>query len=94
MTCAVLRQDPLDKRAIVVNFEDWLGSAEIDSAAWEVPSDLTAESSSETNTTATNYFSGGTEGQEYIIACTITTNEAVPRKKTQRIKLKIRNSCS
>jgi hypothetical protein len=82
-------QDPLDKRMIVVDYSGWLGAATIASAAWVVPTELTASDDSFTTTTVTNYFAGGTLDTEYEVAVTITTGETVTRDKTQRFIIKI-----
>jgi len=83
-------QDPLDVRRITINFSAWLGSGPvITTAAWVVETGLVDANETFTTTTATNYFSGGTENVEYEVAVTITTDDAVPRKKTQRFLIKI-----
>ena len=80
--CPVFDMDPLDKRIINIDFGTWLGaSPTILSAAWVVPAGLTAADQSETSTVATNYFTSTNGDQdEYEVACTITTNEAVVLK--------------
>lgn len=94
MACPVFTQDPLDNRIINVDYSDWLGSAEIADVVWTVATGLTAADDSFTTTVATNYFSGGSAGEEYVVACTITTNEAVARDKTQRLIIRVEASCS
>lgn len=90
MTCPVFEQDPLDTRIVGLNFGTWLGAdAEISAVSWVVPSGLTESDSFFTATVATNYFSGGTDGEEYEVSCTITTDETIPREKTQRIIIRI-----
>lgn len=94
MTCPVVQIDPLDTRKVTVDFATWLGTgSSISSVAWTVPSGLTQENSSNTTTAAVNYFSGGTEGQEYEVGCTITTGDSVPREKTQRFLVRVESCC-
>lgn len=91
--CYVFSKDPLDKRKMTINFEDWLGAAAIAAASWIVPSGITASSESFTTTAAVNYFEGGTDGAEYEVACTITTDDPVPRKLTQRFRIEVEDDC-
>lgn len=93
--CPPFTQDPLDKRIITVNFATWLGSGPlIASVAWAVPAGIAEADKSNTPTTATNHFSGGDDGDEFEIACTITTDEAVPRDKTQRFQIGVQTGCN
>ena len=87
----IFEQDLLDKRVVTVDFSSWLGGSSIVSVAWVVASELTASDEDFTVNSATNYFenSTGLEDGEYEVACTITTDEAVPRKKTQRFIIKL-----
>ena len=93
--CPSFKQDPLDKRIITVDFATWLGvGPQISSVAWAVPSGLTEADKSNDTTTATNHFSGGEDGDEFEVAVTITTDEAVPRDKTQRLQIQIETGCN
>jgi hypothetical protein len=94
--CPVKRKDTLDKRLISIDYATWLAAsaANIATVAWAVPSGITAADEAKTSSLASNYFSGGTDGKDYEIACTITTDEAVPRLKTQRFLLRVLNGCS
>lgn len=94
MSCNVFTKDPDGIRRVIVDFSEWLGSSEIASASWTVPSGVTGANSSETTTTATNYFSGGTDGQEYTIKVCITTNDAVARVKCVSFLLRIESTCA
>ena len=93
MSCLTLEKDPLDRRQISIDFSEWLGSSTINAVSWVVPTGITEQSSSFSTTIATNYLSGGVDGQEYEVACSITTADAVPRIKTQRFKLQVENNC-
>ena len=88
MSNPTLIKDPLDKRKITIDFSTWLGSSTIASAAW-ITAGLTADNDSETTTSAINYLSGGSDGDEVEIACTITTADGVPRLKTQRFLMRV-----
>lgn len=82
------KQDPLDKRVVIIDFTGWLaGQGNVASAAWVVPAGITASDDITTASAAINYFEGGTNNTTYEVACTITTDETVARKKTQRFQL-------
>jgi uncharacterized phage protein (predicted DNA packaging) len=56
---------------------DWsneLGSDTISTSTWTVPSGLTQDSDTKTDTTATIWLSGGTAGAEYTLLNTIVTS--------------------
>ena len=92
MSCPILVQDPLDTRIVQIDFSDWLGTGvSILSASWTIDSDLTEAGSSETSTVCTNYISGG---EDYECACSITTDEAVARVKTQRFIIRVLKGCA
>lgn len=94
--CPVFEQDPLDKRVLNIDFGNWLGSGvTIASVSWVVPSALNTFSDSFTDTVATNYFQAAdsTKEDEYPCACTITTDDAVPRLKTQRFIIRVEKDC-
>lgn len=55
------------------DWEAWLGTDTISAATWTVPTGLTKEAESHTNTTATVWISGGTNETAYQITCHITT---------------------
>lgn len=56
-----------------VDWAAWLGADTIDTSVWSVPTGLTAETDSKTNTTATIWLSGGTSGQTYRVTNQIET---------------------
>lgn len=93
MSCTVFQKDIGGTRRVIVDYSSWLGSSEIASATWTVPTGITEANSSETTVTAINYFSGGTDGQDYEIKVCITTNDAVPRVKCVTFQIDIRSSC-
>ncbi len=91
--CYTFIKDPLDKRKMTIDYSDWLDGAEIASTAWLVPTGIVEASDSFTASVAINYFSGGTLANEYEVACTITTDDAVPRLKTQRFMIAVEECC-
>lgn len=67
-------KDPQAVLDYVFDWSDWLGADTITGTpTWAVPSGLTKDSQSNTTTTATAIISGGTAGDDYKIACKITT---------------------
>lgn len=73
----------------------WL-AAENDTIAtveWEVPAGITQETDpapSNTDTTATVWLSGGTDGQNYLVTCRITTAAGRVDDRTMRISVRSR----
>lgn len=95
MSCPILEQDPLDKRVVIVDFSDWLDAGvNISSVAWVIDSALTQSDLSNDTSSATCYISGGSDGGVYDCACTITTDEAAGRKKTQRFQISVTSECT
>ncbi|MEE9158934.1 MAG: hypothetical protein V3U60_11170 [Gammaproteobacteria bacterium] len=93
MSCEVFQKDIGGTRRVIVDYSSWLGSSEVASAAWTVPSGVTQANSSITSSTAINYFSGGTDGQQYEIKVCITTNDAAPRIKCVTFLIDVRATC-
>ena len=62
----------------------------ITTATWTVPSGLTKDSESNTNTTATVVLSGGTAGETYEITSNIVTNNTPARTYERGINLDVR----
>lgn len=74
-----------DPGAVLNYTEDWadeLGADTIASAAWTVPTGITKDSDSNTNTTATIVLSGGTAMQTYYVECEITTAAGLKDTRT------------
>ena len=73
-------KDPADKVDFTRTWDEWLADGEtISSVAWTVETGLTQMSSppaSNTNTAATIWLEGGTAGEQYEVACRITTNQS------------------
>ena len=69
-------KDPDERLDYTINWNDgWLASGEtISTSDWTLDSGITEYSSSNSNTTATVWISGGTHGQEYKATNQITTS--------------------
>ena len=80
---------PDDKTPIPLDWSDFLGDAEISTVTWEADSGITLSDESNTSTTATNYVSGGTLGNDYNLRCTVTTNESVARIESRSIEIRV-----
>jgi hypothetical protein len=71
---SVFIKDPQATLDYSVDWTLWLASGDyISSVVWTVPSGLTTVTTSNTNTLATIWLSGGTVGQSYSVQCKITT---------------------
>jgi len=70
------------------DWEDWLDSDTISSSSVIVESGLTADSDSNTTTTATVWLSGGTLGEDYKVTNRIVT--AGSRTDDRTIIIKVR----
>lgn len=71
-----LKKDPESKLNYTVNWFSWLPTGDtISAVTWNVPSGLTEEASSFTDTKATVQLSGGTAGTSYTVECKITTSD-------------------
>jgi hypothetical protein len=70
--------------------DNWLGTDTITGTpVWTVPAGITKTTQSNTTTVATAWFSGGTHGTDYDVACKITT--AGGRTDERTIRLQVRN---
>jgi predicted Abi (CAAX) family protease len=82
-------KDPDATLDYVWDWTAWLTDDEtIATVEWIVPDGITQGDTSNTTTTATTWFSGGTVGDSYPITCRITTDQGRidDRTKTLRIK--------
>lgn len=66
---------------------NWLDGDTIVTSVWSVPTGLTLVSQSNTTNVTTVFISGGTDGQEYIIANKITTTAGRTAERSIRIKV-------
>ena len=69
----IFTKDPDAVLDYVADWSAWLGTDTISSVTWVVPSGITKESDTNTDTTATIWLSGGTVGVRYDVICRIAT---------------------
>ena len=83
-------KDPSAVLDYAFNWNDWLESGEtISSHVVTVETGLTKDSDSESSGVVTVWLSGGTHGEDYIIACLISTN--LGRDEERSINIRCRN---
>ena len=65
-----------------------LQSTTVSSVAWVVPAGITKASGSNTSTTATGVFTGGTPGRDYRVTCraTFANGEVLDHSEVIRIR--------
>lgn len=66
-------KDPSAVLDYVIDWSSWLGSDTISTSTWTVPTGITKNSDTKTNTTATIWLSGGTADVEYVLTNRIVT---------------------
>ena len=72
-----------------VDWSNWLTDNEtISSSDWDVPSGISKDSDSFSDTKTTIWLSGGTSGEEYRLINHIVTSQS--RENDQTIKIRIR----
>lgn len=72
-----------------VDWSSWLDTDTISTSAWTVPSGITKDSDTNTDTTATIWLSGGVDGADYDLINHITT--ANGREDDRTIKVQVRS---
>lgn len=80
-----ITKDPADIRTYSINWAAWLGTDTISTATWTVPTGLTSVSTSNTTTVSSIKLSGGTNGHDYTVACTVLTVTNAQTKKVSFI---------
>ena len=84
MPFTVFEKDPQAVKNYKFDWSDWLDTGEtIQSRTVTVPSGITLDSDSATNTSVQATLSGGTVGESYDINCEIVTNSS-PAQTEQR----------
>lgn len=84
-------KSPVENKDFGFDWSPWLGGSDtIASSSWSVPSGLSAGSSSNTTTQATQYVGGGSPGQDYLVTNTITT--AAGRIGQRGIRIQVRSA--
>lgn len=81
-------KDPDAVKDYSVNWATWLGADTIQTSTWVVPSGITEDSNTNTDTTATIWLSGGAAGQVYALTNRIVT--AGGRTEDQTIFVPVR----
>jgi hypothetical protein len=76
-------KDPNAVKPYGVDWEGFLDTGDtISSVSWTVPSGITKDSESNTNTVASLVLSGGTAGVDYEIVCQITTANGIVEEQS------------
>ena len=83
-------KDPSDVLDYQGLYSSWLGTDTIATSTWTVPSGLTKDSDTSTDTTTTVWLSGGTENRDYEVVNTIVTAAGRTRDKTITINCRAR----
>jgi len=65
-----------------VDWSDWLGTDTISTSTWTVPTGITKNSDSKTDTATTVWLSGGTSGTNYALANKIVTAAGRTEERT------------
>ena len=83
-------KDPDDVVDYGFDYVNWLETGEEISGTptWTVPSGLTKASQTNTTTTATAFFSGGTVGRTYLVSCKISTTASRTLERSFRVHVK------
>jgi len=83
-------KDPSAVLDYTVDWSDWLDTDTIATSEWTVPSGITKDSDTNTDTTATVWLSGGTAGENYSVTNTITTAGGRTDQRTIHIQVRER----
>ena len=86
----IFLKDPEAKLDYSVDWIDWLESGEvIVTSTWTVPSGITKDSDSNSDSAATIWLLGGTAGEEYKVVNHVVTD--TPREDDRMLTIKVRN---
>lgn len=78
MTAIPSRQkSPAEVLSYSVDWSTWLGTANISTASWTVPTGLISESDSHDNDSATITLSGGLLNRTYRVTCHIVASDGL-----------------
>ena len=84
----IFEKTPEARLDYIVDWSNWLPTGlTIDSSTWEYSDDLTAVSTALDSPQTSIIFSGGTEGETYIIKNIIETTGGSPLKDSRVFKL-------
>jgi hypothetical protein len=85
-------KDPDDTLDYIINWnggsDPFLGTDTIDTSTWIVPTGITNESETNTDTTTTIWLSGGTVGTKYALTNRIVTFGGRIKDRTIYVKIK------
>ena len=81
-------KDPNEVLDYVIDWSERLGDDTITGSTWTVPTGITKDSDSSTDTATTIWLSGGTAGAQYVFTNRIVT--AAGRTMDQSVKLKMK----
>lgn len=95
MSCSRHPKHSGTKRRVTGDWSDFLGTtAEIASVSYTLPSGITAPDTPEkTTTTETNWYTGGTDGNEYEVEVEVTTNESPTRIEVHQVFIVVDDTC-
>jgi uncharacterized phiE125 gp8 family phage protein len=75
-------KDPNDVRSVTLDLSAYLGTDTIATDTWTVPTGITKDSDSNTTTSCTGVFSGGTAGQTYVVSVRIVSSGGAINDRT------------
>lgn len=81
-------KDPSAKKDYGFDWTDWLAGDTISASSWTVSTGITNYATSNTDTAATVWLTGGTHGQDYLVTNQITT--AGGRIEQKSLKIQVR----
>lgn len=83
-------KDPNEVLDYSIDWSARLDGDVIATVAWSFPAGITQGAASDTDTVATTFVLGGTEGESYSIGCRITTTGGRTMDETVKLKIKTR----
>jgi len=81
-------KDPGARKDYQVDWSAWLGDDTISAVTWTVPNGLTNYATSNTDTVATIWLSGGTANTDYEVVCQITTTGGRIDQRTFKLQVR------
>lgn len=84
---SIFDKDPDAVLDYYVNWAPWLNGDTIVTSTWTVPSGITKDSDSHTDSLVTIWLSGGTAGAEYTLVNHIVTASVPPKKEDRTITI-------
>lgn len=84
---SIFDKDPNAVLPYMINWLLWLNGDTIAASTWTVPSEITKDSDTHSNSLVTIWLSGGTAGEEYTLVNHIVTASVPPKKEDRSIKI-------